>query len=66
MSNTEDDTLPMNGGGDESNRDTAPLLKEIRADLTQLISLTRQRWTRDDEFQAEVRQRLHEIEVQVG
>lgn len=94
MNNTEN-TLPLN---EENNGkpayDTAPLLKEIRSDLTQLMKLVqqrwaqddvfqagvrdfqtemrgvqtevRQRWARDDEFQTEVRQRLYEIEVQVG
>lgn len=80
MSNTDDVTLPINEGSDGGGRDTAPLLSQIRADLTQLMNLTRQRWEhddtfqaearqrwgRDDEFQAEVRQRLREIEIQVG
>jgi hypothetical protein len=61
MNNTEDVTLPMNGGGDEGSHDTAPLLKEIRADLTQLMNLTRQRWEHDNAFQTEMRDFQSEV-----
>ena len=55
MSNT-DNTLPLNEENDaKSAYDTAPLLKEIRADLTQLMRLVQQRWEQDDAFQAGVR-----------
>lgn len=55
MNNTGDVTLPTNEGNNGGSRDTAPLLKEIRADLTQLMRLVQQRWEHDDAFQAEMR-----------
>lgn len=55
MNNTDDVTLPINEGNNGGSRDTAPLLKEIRSDLTQLMKLVQQRWAQDDVFQAGVR-----------